>query len=139
MIRIGTLKDAINERITVIPKIAEVTNFEDGKKVSTINQKELEVEIECTLEDKTYFFNFYVIKPFAEYINMKNYEKFQLKKTQIIEDFATINDEYETFPNIDIEIIKLNNKIVFTTNILSSMNEYFITAEFEVSLDIFLK
>ena len=65
---------------------------------------------------------------------MKNYEKIELHKSQYQEDFATLNDEYETFPDTKIEVLRVNNVITFVVHMKSAFDDYFLTSEFNVPL-----
>lgn len=134
MLKIGKLEDADNEKINVQIRTLEQWHYEDGKKKSTTTRPELEIEIEGTINNNTYHFDFYIEKPFEEYLNMKNYEKIELHKSQYQEDFATLNDEYETFPDTKIEVLRVNNVITFVVHMKSAFDDYFLTSEFNVPL-----
>lgn len=136
MFKIGKLDDASNERINVTIGTSESTHFEDGKKTKTILRPELEIEIEGTVENNNYFFNFYIDKPFEEYLNMKNYERVPIENSYIKEDFATINGKYETFPIVNIEVLKLSKTLTFIVKIKSTFDEYFAISEFDVSVNL---
>ena len=134
MLRIGKLEDASNEKVNVTIGTLEETHFEDGQKIKTITRPELEIELEGRIDKDSYFFNFYIDKPFNEYLQMKNYERVKIENSNIIEDFATINGQYETFPLINIEVLRLDKTLVFVVNMQSSFDDYFATSEFNVPL-----
>ncbi len=134
MLRIGKLDEASNEKINVTIGTLESTHFEDGKKIKTTTRPELEIEIEGTIDKDNYFFNFYIDKPFEDYLKMKNYERVKIENSNIKEDFATINNQYETFPLMNIEVLRLSTTLVFVVNMQSSFDDYFATSEFNVPL-----
>lgn len=134
MLRIGKLEDASNEKVNVTIGTLESTHFENGEKVKTTTRPELEIELEGTIDKDTYFFNFYIDKPFDEYLKMKNYERTKIENSNIKEDFATINGQYETFPLINIEVLRLDTTLVFVVNMQSTFDDYFATSEFNVPL-----
>jgi hypothetical protein len=134
MLRIGKLEDASNEKVNVTIGTLEETHIEDGQKIKTITRPELEIELEGRIDKDSYFFNFYINKPFNEYLQMKNYERVKIENSNIIEDFATINGQYETFPLINIEVLRLDKTLVFVVNMQSSFDDYFATSEFNVPL-----
>ena len=65
---------------------------------------------------------------------MKNYERVKIENSNIKEDFATINGQYETFPLMNIEVLRLSTTLVFVVNMQSSFDDYFATSEFNVPL-----
>ena len=134
MLRIGKLEDASNEKVNVTIGTLESTHFENGEKVKTTTRPELEIELEGTIDKDTYFLNFYIDKPFDEYLKMKNYERTKIENSNIKEDFATINGQYETFPLMNIEVLRLDKTLVFVVNMQSSFDDYFATSEFNVPL-----
>ena len=134
MLRIGKLEDASNEKVNVTIGTLESTHFENGEKVKTTARPELEIELEGTIDKDTYFLNFYIDKPFDEYLKMKNYERTKIENSNIKEDFATINGQYETFPLMNIEVLRLDKTLVFVVNMQSSFDDYFATSEFNVPL-----
>ena len=134
MLRIGKLEAASNEKANVTIGTLESPHFENGEKVKTTTRPELEIELEGTIDKDTYFFNFYIDKPFDEYLKMKNYERTKIENSNIKEDFATINGQYETFPLMNIEVLRLDKTLVFVVNMQSSFDDYFATSEFNVPL-----
>jgi hypothetical protein len=134
MLKIGKLEDADNEKINVQITTLEQWHFEDGKKKNKTSRPELEIEIEGTINNNTYRFDFYIEKPFEEYLNMKNYERIELHNSQYHEDFASLNDEYETFPDTKIDVVRVNSVITFVVHMKSAFDDYFITSEFNVPL-----
>ena len=134
MLKIGKLQDAQNEKVNVKVSTLESWHFEDGKKTKTEKRPELEIEIEGMVDKDKYYFDFYIQKPFEEYLNMKNYERIELDRSYFIEDFANINNEYETFPDTKVEILRINNTITFVVHMKSAFDDYFITSEFNVPI-----
>ena len=137
MLRIGKLLDAESEKVNVKVSTMQIMHFENGKKAKTEERPELEVEIEGIVNGDTYYYDFYIQKPFEEYLAMKNYEKLPLDKSQFIEDFANFNNEYETFPDAKVEIQRINNTITFIVNMKSAFDDYFLTSEFNVPITTF--
>ena len=135
MLKIGKLEEAANQKINVTIGTSESTYFENGKKNQTILRPELEIEIEGTVDDNNYLFNFYIDKPFEEYLDMKNYEKVTIDSSFIKEDFAQINDKYQAFPIINIEVLKLAKTLTFIVKMQSTFDEYFATSEFDITID----
>lgn len=134
MLKIGKLQAAENEKINVKVTLSESWHYEDGKKIKSEKKPELEIEIEGKVNNDSYYFDFYVQKPFEEYINMKNYERVELEKKYFIEDFANFNHEYETFPDTKIEILRINSTITFVVHMKSAFDDYFLTSEFNVPI-----
>jgi hypothetical protein len=134
MLKIGKLQDAENEKVNVKVGILESVHFEDGKKSKVEERPELEIEIEGMINGDTFFFDFYIQKPFEEYLAMKNYEKIVLDKSLFKEDYANFNNEYESFPETKVEILKINNTLTFIINMKSFFDDYFITSEFNVPI-----
>jgi hypothetical protein len=134
MLRIGKLDEASNEKINVTIGTLESTHFENGKKIKTTTRPELEIEIEGTIDKDSYFFNFYIDKPFEDYLKMKNYERVKIENSNIKEDFAKINGQYETLHLMNIEVLRLSTTLVFVVNMQSSFDDYFATSEFNVPL-----
>ena len=134
MLKIGKLQDAENEKVNVKVGILESVHFEDGKKSKVEERPELEIEIEGMINGDTFFFDFYIQKPFEEYLIMKNYEKIVLDKSLFKEDYANFNNEYESFPETKVEILKINNTLTFIINMKSFFDDYFITSEFNVPI-----
>ena len=134
MLRIGKLLDAQNEKVNVKVSTMQIMHFENGKKSKTEERPELEIEIEGIVDGDSYYFDFYIQKPFEEYLSMKNYERITLDKSQFIEDFANFNSEYETFPDETVDIQRINNTITFIVNMKSAFDDYFLTSEFNVPL-----
>ena len=134
MLRIGKLQDAQNEKVNVKVSTMQIMHFENGKKSKTEERPELEIEIEGIVDGDSYYFDFYIQKPFEEYLSMKNYERITLDKSQFIEDFANFNSEYETFPDATVDIQRINNTITFIVNMKSAFDDYFHTSEFNVPI-----
>lgn len=134
MLKIGKLQDAENEKVNVKVGILESVHFEDGKKSKVEERPELEIEIEGMINGDTFFFDFYIQKPFEEYLAMKNYERIVLDKSLFKEDYANFNNEYESFPETKVEILKINNTLTFIINMKSFFDDYFITSEFNVPI-----
>ena len=134
MLKIGKLDEASNEKINVTIGTLESTHFENGEKVKTTTRPELEIEIEGMIDKDTYFFNFYIDTPFDDYLKMKNYERVKIENSNIKEDFATINGQYETFPITTIEVLRLSTTLVFVVKMQSTFDDYFATSEFNVPL-----
>ena len=89
MLRIGKLLDAQNEKVNVKVSTMQIMHFENGKKSKTEERPELEIEIEGIVDGDSYYFDFYIQKPFEEYLSMKNYERITLDKTEI-----TLSEDY---------------------------------------------
>ena len=134
MIKFGTLKQVDKEKINISIGKNETTTFKDGKKEKTTISPELEIEFEFTIDNNNYYFDFYITKPFEDYLKLNNYDKINIDKKYIIEDYALLNNEYATFPNIEIDVQKLGNNLVFTFNVKEYYDEYFFTVEKEFSL-----
>ena len=64
MLRIGKLLDAENEKVNVKVSTLQSMHFEDGKKTKTEERPELEIEIEGIVNGDSYYFDFYIQKPF---------------------------------------------------------------------------
>ena len=56
-----------------------------GRENSAFTIPELEIELEGTIDKDTYFFNFYIDKPFDEYLKMKKSKKIKSWKLIIQE------------------------------------------------------
>jgi hypothetical protein len=134
MFKIGKLQTADHEKVNIEVKISEIWEYKNGKKIKTEERPELEIEIEGQIDKEKYAFHFYIDKPFEEYLKMKNYERIKLENCSIKDDEATINDQFETFPIMSTEVLRLNSTLVFVVCMKSTFDDYFATTEFNVPL-----
>ena len=134
MIKFGKLQQVDHEEINILVGQLEITEFKDGKKQPTKIQPELEIDINFSINNTEYNYDFYIETPFEEYLKLNNYEKIKISEEYIKEDVCLINDEVIPLPKIEIEVQKINDNLIFIISAKSFFDEYFFTLEQELSL-----
>lgn len=132
----------VAKNITTLDECVDVriVNVEDGNidygnhKVVKNKIKELEISISGIIDNDKYCLHFIILKPISEYEYIKKYEKIEVEKDMLIDNYIIINGVAYIDPIIDMEILRYGDKLVFSLLFRDYDNEFFGTAEFSVDL-----
>lgn len=135
MFKIAKNITASDEYVDVSIVNAEVGNIDyDNHKVLKKKIKELEISISGNVGNDKYCLHFIILKPISEYEHIKKYEKIEVEKDRIVDKYIIVNGVVYLDPIIDMEILRYNDKLVFSLLFRNYDNEFFGTAEFDVDL-----
>ena len=135
MIKFGTLKNVDKEDIKISVAIFESSSYKDGKKLPPIITPEIEFEIKYSIDNDNYYYDFYITKPFEDYLELKNYDKIKIEEQNIHEDFTTLNDVSASLPLLEIKVQRINDNLIFVIDGKAFFDEYFCTIECEYPLE----
>lgn len=135
MIKFGTLKSVDKEDIKISVAKLESSSYKDGKKLPPIITTEIEFEIKYSIDNDNYYYDFYITKPFEDYLELKNYDKIKIEEQYIHEDFTTLNDVSASLPSLEIKVQRINDNLIFVIDGKAFFDEYFCTIECEYPLE----
>jgi len=135
MFKIAKSIDTFDEQVEIKTVESSVGHF-DVKTKKSIYKKinMLEISLLGKINKDEYCLNFIISKPIEEYFNIKKYETMNIKESEFIDSYFSINDESVLDVEVDIKILRFDKKIIFSLTFRSADDEYFGIAEFETEL-----
>ena len=115
---------------------AKIGHFDTEKKKTIYKkQKELEITVTGFINNEENYIHFILNKPLEEILAIKNFQKIDIKKNEIIDNYL-VNDGKMSIVEIEnLEILRFSKSFIISFNYKTFEQDFFGLAEIEVEIN----
>ena len=109
----------------------------DTEKKKTIykKQKELEITVTGFINNEENYIHFILNKPLEEILAIKNFQKIDIKKNEIIDNYLVNDGKMAVVEIENLEILRFNKSLIISFDYKTFEKDFFGLAEIEVEIN----
>ena len=136
MFKVARSIQVSKEKVIVQIVEAKIGHFDTEKK-KTIYQKQKELEITITgfINNEKNYIHFILNKPFEELLTIKKFQKIDIKKNEIIDNYLVNDGKMSVVEIENFEILRFSKSLIISFEYKTFENDFFGVVEIEVEIN----
>lgn len=136
MFKVARSIQVSKEKVIVQIVEAKIGHFDTEKK-KTIYQKQKELEITITgfINNEKNYIHFILNKPFEELLTIKKFQKIDIKKNEIIDNYLVNDGKMSVVEIENFEILRFSKSFIISFEYKTFENDFFEVVEIEVEIN----
>ena len=136
MFKVARSIQVSKEKVIVQIVEAKIGHFDTEKKKTIYKkQKELEITVTGFINNEKNYIHFILNKPFEELLTIKKFQKIDIKKNEIIDNYLVNDGKMSVVEIENFEILRFSKSFIISFDYKTFEQDFFGLAEIEVEIN----